>query len=523
MRRLLSTAAATRGTGKLNESTFISAATSVTSSTGNTIFKYPTIRELLERDPAKDNQEQQLGKEQTVMGYIRTRRKTKACTFVELSDGTTYGKGLQLVIPSTKTSSCQEDTLQKLSIGTSLEATGVLQPSPHSEQSVEMLTSNVRIVSECSNSNSSSTVGKNTNTQYPIQKKAHSLEYLRTQELLRPRTKLFNNVLLLRDFVDLQTRLFFHNYGFVNIHTPILTSSDCEGGGEVFRVSTMNSSSEDGSRKNYFKSHDSESDDGDAYLSVSAQLHLEIAHHSISRVYTLSPCFRADPGSEHSPRHLSEFYMLEAEWNTGSLEELMDFVEMYLKHILRSCHSGNNPLLKNIHNDLKTNYQLEPIDLVSKCLNSDTSEQMKKFPRLKYSEAVDLLQQDTKKRITELTTENEKLLTKILGGPVFVTHYPSEQKPFYMLRDVDKVALNFDLLVPEYGELAGGSLRVHNHKDTLKSCPNGLEWYSALRMFGSMPHGGFGLGFDRMLLLLTGLRNIRDTTFLPRHKTHLKF
>jgi asparaginyl-tRNA synthetase len=366
-----------------------------------------------------------------------------------------------------------------------------------------------------------SVLGENDAEGNPIQPKYQTVDYLRTVPHLRPRIP--NNALLLRlrsRVVSSLTR-FFDDEGFVQTHTPVITSSDCEGAGEVFTVSSNASKDSvqrlkpegDAKVEHFFR--------GPKYLTVSAQLHLEALAQAVDKVWTLSPTFRAEKSD--TPRHLSEFYMLEAEQCfVADANEIMDLIENMLRFV------ATDTLDTKLYQELLQARGTTSSDDAETHVDSATLDQRWKglrasyWPRITYESAMQLLVSASHK--DGLAAEHERYLATTVGkgSPVFVTDYPSEQKPFYMSPSAsgsDTVAC-FDLLVPDLCELVGGSMREHRSKelvDTMnaKGVAN-LEWYQDLRKYGSVPHGGFGLGFDRLLCYLSGVANLRDVVAFPR-------
>ncbi|KAK6953691.1 hypothetical protein Daesc_005996 [Daldinia eschscholtzii] len=458
-----------------------------------------------------------------INGFVRSVRAQKRYHFVSLGDGSSL-ESLQAVVPA--------DQAEGLSIGAAVRLHGSWIPSQGRGQSHELQVERAVIL------------GPSDAKTFPLQKKYQTPEYLRTLPHLRPRIPFNSAVLRLRSEIVASLIKFFGSRDFVQTHTPILTSSDCEGAGEVFHVSagdSARSSTESETPQPFFRRP--------VYTTVSAQLHLEALAQALGNVWTLSPTFRAEKSD--TPRHLSEFYMLEAEISfTDKLGSVMDLVEDMLRHVctdLTGSRSKNEILTRvgDGSSDLATAEQ------VSQRWDGLIREA---WPRITYTEAIELLKQSEVPFIhrphwgKDLHTEHEKYIAKKVGNghsPVFVTHYPRDIKPFYMKTDAGNhdtatpctTVECFDLLVPDFCEIAGGSMRehrlenliesMHNHGMTPRITPddttepsetveNNLNWYVDLRRWGCPPHGGFGLGFDRLICYLSGVQTIHDTSAFPR-------
>ncbi|XP_008291261.1 asparaginyl-tRNA synthetase [Stegastes partitus] len=431
-----------------------------------------------------------LGASVKVQGWVRSVRPQKANLFLHVNDGSSL-QPLQVVA-----SPELNDPL--LTFGSAVEVTGILKKSPHKKQSVELEADQILVVGECDP------------VDFPFKiKERHGLEYIRQYPHLRCRTNAFSSLLRIRSEATTAIHSYFKENDFVQIHTPIITSNDCEGAGELFQVEP---SGPEIVEDEYFFSVPT-------FLTVSGQLHLEVISGAFSRVYTFGPTFRAE--NSQSRRHLAEFYMVEAEISfTQSIEDLTKVMEDMFKsateHVLAHC--------------------VEDVDLFHKHVtpgHRDTVDAMMKntFPVITYTEAVDILNRSSEKFASpagwgcDLKTEHEKYLVKHCGNiPVFVTDYPYDLKPFYARDNQDhpeRTAAAVDLLVPGVGELCGGSLR-EERLDLLRARLEeaGLEdtysWYLDLRRFGSVPHGGFGLGFERYLQCILGVDNIKDVIPFPR-------
>ncbi|XP_041663614.1 probable asparagine--tRNA ligase, mitochondrial [Cheilinus undulatus] len=432
----------------------------------------------------------ELGANITVQGWVRSVRSQKANLFLHVNDGSSL-QPLQIVASS-------ELNNPSLTFGCAVEVTGILKKSPHHKQPVELEADQIRVVGECNP------------VHFPFKiKERHSLEYLRQFPHLRCRTNAFSSLLRIRSEATSAIHSYFKENGFVQIHTPVITSNDCEGAGELFQVEP--SSPENNEDENFFSVP--------AFLSVSGQLHLEVMSGAFSKVYTFGPTFRAE--NSQSRRHLAEFYMVEAEVSfTQSLEDLTKVMEDVFRsateHVLAHCPGDVDLFHKHV-----TPGHRGTVDSMLK----------KRFPTITYTEAIDILNRSAEKFTfpthwgCDLQTEHEKHLVKHCGNiPVFVTDYPYNLKPFYARDNQDPpehTAAAVDLLVPGVGELCGGSLR-EERLDLLRARLEeaGLEetysWYLDLRRFGSVPHGGFGLGFERYLQCVLGVENIKDAIPFPR-------
>ncbi|KAG5438364.1 hypothetical protein PCANB_002852 [Pneumocystis canis] len=460
------------------------------------IFVY-NIKEINERQPT-------LKETITVNGWIKSLRKMKNVTFAIINDGTTE-RNLQAVL--------NPNQAKGLSIGCSIKLTGsytIIQGGSKEKQEYELHVKDVHVY------------GYSDPSSYPLQKKHNNAEFLRKRAHLRLRTESMSKLLHLRSFLISIISLFFSNKNFIQTHPPILTSSDCEGAGKIFETTVLDKS------KTFFKKP--------VYLTVSTQLHLEALSHSLSRVWSLSPTFRAE--ESQTSKHLAEFYMLEAEISfINNLEELMSIIEQMIYdsvNNLRNSSIGQELISKNYRINSKNQINLESrwnFFLKKNCA------------KITYAEAINALQNSSvqfkfpPKYGNDLQTEHEKWLTKkYICGPVFVTNYPKKLKPFYMRlnddssKDEDNNTVScFDFLAPEIGELAGGSLREERidilEKSILASKMkiSDLSWYIDLRRWGATKHGGFGLGFDRFIAYLAGIKNIKDVVAFPRWHKHCEF
>lgn len=449
------------------------------------------IKEILRTE----NPASLVGNRISVSGWVRTVRDQKSFAFIELNDGSTLAN-LQIITQDA-------ETIAKLETGASLTATGVLAESPGKNQALELQAESIHIYGACSAE------------KYPLQKKRHSFEYLRTIAHLRPRTNTQGAVLRVRNALAFATHLFFQKRGFLYLHTPVITGSDCEGGGEMFRVTTLENPALDPAKDFFGKK---------TYLTVSGQLEAEIVALALSDVYTFGPTFRAE--NSNTTRHLAEFWMIEPEMAFADLKADMECAESYLKfciqYVLENCMEDLQFFDKFVENGL-----LERLRHVAES----------PFAHLTYTEAVDVLKKAPKKFEfpvawgADLQSEHERYLAEVhCKKPLIVTDYPKEIKAFYMRANDDgKTVAAMDMLVPKIGEIIGGSQR-EERLDVLekKIAEVGLPrddywWYLELREFGSVPHAGFGLGFERLVLFATGMENIRDVIPFPRTPGHAEF
>ncbi len=451
------------------------------------------ITNLLKLEP----QEQEV----TARGWVKTKRESKNIVFFELSDGTSF-RGLQVVVDNDGKAASSEE-LARISTGASVEVTGKLVDSPGKNQSVEMQAASVRVIGEAAPD------------IYPLQKKRHSFEFLREIAHLRPRTNTFAAVARVRNSLSYAIHSFFQEHGFFYIHTPIISTSDCEGAGEMFQVTTL--PLEEVPKENGKVKYEEDFFGTPASLTVSGQLEVETYACAMRDVYTFGPTFRAE--NSNTSRHLAEFWMIEPEMAFCNLDGNMDLAEDFLKYILSWVLEHNR----------------EDIDFFDKWIEKGLKESLQdvvnsSFSHLPYSKAIEQLQaadRDFEYPVqwgSDLQSEHERYLTEeVYGGPVIVTDYPKEIKAFYMKLNEDaKTVRAMDILVPRLGEIIGGSEREDDY-DTLHSRivemgldPDDYWWYLDLRRFGTVPHAGFGLGFERMVQYVTGMHNIRDVIPFPR-------
>ena len=436
----------------------------------------------------------------TVCGWVRTLRDSKAIGFIEINDGSCF-KGVQIVFEAAKLANYKD--IAKLNVGSAIKVTGKLILTPNANQPFEI------------NADEISVEGFST-PDYPLQKKRHSLEYLRTIAHLRPRTNTFNAVFRIRSEAAYAIHKFFIDRGFVYAHTPLISCSDCEGAGEMFKVTTFDLANvpknEDGSvdySEDFFQKP--------AYLTVSGQLQAETMALAFGKVYTFGPTFRAE--RSYTQRHAAEFWMIEPEMAFAELSDNMDVAEAMIKYVisyvLEHCKQELEFLNKFVDKEL--------IERLTAVANSD-------FGRVTYTDAVKMLEEHNDEfeyKVSwgcDLQTEHERFLTEqIFKKPVFVTDYPKEIKAFYMrLNDDGKTVAACDCLVMGIGEIIGGSQR-EERLDVLEARINELgldpkdyDWYLDLRRYGGVKHSGYGLGFERLVMYLTGISNIRDVLPFPR-------
>ena len=451
-----------------------------------------SVRSLFRETP-------QDGAEVTVSGWVRTVRDSKAFAFIALNDGTFF-KSVQVV--------CEQNLdnfsdVVKITLGSAIEVTGVLALTPEAQQPFEIKATKVTVVGACDPS-------------YPMQKKRHTVEYLRTQAHLRPRTNLFSAVFRIRSLAAQAIHAFFAERNFVYVHTPLITASDCEGAGEMFRVTTLDLNNlpkdENGKvldKEDFFGKP--------ANLTVSGQLNVECFAQAFRNVYTFGPTFRAE--KSYTPRHAAEFWMIEPEIAFADLEDDMELAEDMLKYVIADVLAKAPEEMEFLNSFVDKGL----IERLQHVVNS-------KFARVSYTDAIDILLKADKQFEypvhwgMDIQTEHERYLAEEhFGSPVCVFNYPKEIKAFYMRQNDDgKTVAAVDVLVPGIGELIGGSQR-EERLDVLEARIRelGLDmdsywWYLELRKFGTTPHAGFGLGFERLIMYLTGVSNIRDVLPFPR-------
>ena len=445
------------------------------------------------------NKDEYDGKTVTVGGWIRNLRDSKTFAFLVVNDGTFF-EAMQIVVTDQVENF---EALRKLNVGAAVVATGKIVATPNAKQPFEMQAESIMIE------------GMST-PDYPIQPKRHTFEYLRTVTHLRPRTNTFEAVFRVRSLIAYAIHTFFMERGFVYVHTPLITSSDCEGAGEMFQVTTLDlenlPKTEDGSvdySKDFFGKHTS--------LTVSGQLNVETYAFAFKNVYTFGPTFRAE--NSNTTRHAAEFWMIEPELCFADLKDDCDVAEAMLKFVI-------NYVLEHCPAEMEFFNQFIDKGLIERLHNVADNE----FGRITYTDAIKLLEEHNDEfdfKVSwgcDLQTEHERYLTeKIFKKPVFVTDYPKEIKAFYMKLNPDgKTVAAADCLVPGIGEIIGGSQRedilevLENRMDELGLKKDDYQFYLDLRRYGSVRHSGFGLGFERCVMYLTGMGNIRDVESFPR-------
>lgn len=446
------------------------------------------------------------GKEVLVCGWIRSIRDTKSFGFIEINDGSFF-KNLQVVFDNSLDNFTE---IAKLNIGSAIRVSGYVVETPQAKQPYEIKATSVEIEGLSS-------------PEYPLQKKRHTFEYLRTIAHLRPRTNTFSAVFKVRSVLAFAIHQFFQERGFVYVHTPIITSSDCEGAGEMFQVTTLdldsvprNDKGEVDYKEDFFGKHTS--------LTVSGQLAVEPYAMAFGKVYTFGPTFRAE--NSNTTRHAAEFWMIEPEIAFADLNDDMKLAEDMIRYIIKY-------VLENAKEEMDFFNQFIDKGLyerLNNILNSD-------FGCITYTEAIELLEKSGHefqypiKWGADLQTEHERYLTEqIMKKPMFVINYPKEIKAFYMrVNDDNKTVAAMDLLVPGVGEIIGGSQREERLDVLVKRMEEmdldreEYDWYLDTRRFGGTKHAGFGLGFERMLMYMTGMQNIRDVLSYPRTVNNAEF
>ena len=435
-----------------------------------------------------------------VKGWVRTRRGSKQVNFIALNDGSTINN-VQIVVDVDKLG---DEFLKPITTGASISVNGILTQSQGKGQNVEIQATEIEIF------------GTADPATYPLQKKGHSMEFLREIAHLRPRTNTFGAVFRIRHNMAIAIHKFFHDRGFFYFHTPIITASDCEGAGQMFQVTTKNlydlKKDENGSII-----YDDDFFGKQASLTVSGQLEGELAATALGAIYTFGPTFRAE--NSNTPRHLAEFWMIEPEMAFADLADNMDMAEAMVKYVIKY-------VMDSCKEEIAFLNQFVDTGLIARLENVVNSE----FERLSYTKAIELLlphKDEFEFPVfwgCDLQSEHERYLTeKIFKKPVFLTGYPKEIKAFYMrLNDDGKTVAAMDLLVPGIGELIGGSQReerldvLEKRIDEMGLKAEDYWWYTDLRRFGGTVHSGYGLGFERMVMYLTGISNIRDVIPFPR-------
>ena len=455
------------------------------------------------RIKVKDLLKCEAGQKVTVKGWVRTKRGNKNVAFIALNDGSTINN-IQIVVDKT---AFEESLLAKITTGAAIRVSGDLVESVGSGQSVEIQAGEIEIYGECDP------------MRYPLQKKDTSFEYLRTVAHMRPRTNTFGAILRIRNQMAFAIHKFFNEKGFVYLHTPLITASDCEGAGQMFKVTTLdlenvprNKKGEVDYTKDFFGKETS--------LTVSGQLEGELGATALGEIYTFGPTFRAE--NSNTPRHLAEFWMIEPEMAFYDIKDNMDLAEEFIKYLVKHA-------LDNCMDDIKFLNDRYDNELISRLEGVADTE----FVRLPYTEGIRILEEAIANGTsfeypvgwgTDLQSEHERyLVEQHFKKPVILTDYPKDIKAFYMKQNEDgKTVRAMDVLFPKIGEIIGGSEReaslekLENRISELGMSRRGLEWYIDTRRFGSVPHSGFGLGFERLLLFVTGMSNIRDVIPFPR-------
>ena len=450
------------------------------------------------------------GQEVLAKGWVRTKRGNKEIAFIALNDGSTINN-IQIVVDK---AAIEPEILSKITTGACIGVKGNLVESPGSGQAVEINAEQIEIYGECDP------------VRFPLQKKDTSFEYLRTVANMRPRTNTFGAILRIRSQMAFAIHDYFHRKGFVYLHTPIITAADAEGAGNMFQVTTLpldnvpkDKKGQPDYSKDFFGRHTS--------LTVSGQLEGELGATALGEIYTFGPTFRAE--NSNTPRHLAEFWMIEPEMAFYDIKDNMDLSEDFIKSLVKYA-------LDNCYDDIKFLNDRYDDGLIERMQSVVATE----FVRLTYTEAIKILEDAVAAGHKfdmsvswgmDLQSEHERFLVEQhFGKPVILINYPKEIKAFYMkLNEDGKTVRAMDILFPKIGEIIGGSEREASYEklqmrlDELNMSRNTLEWYLDTRRFGTCPHSGFGLGFERLLLFVTGMQNIRDVIPFPRTPKNAEF
>ena len=454
------------------------------------------IKEIYEK------KESLIGKEIEVSGWIRNHRKQKEFGFIDFSDGTCF-KHLQVVYDNTNDNFLD---IQKYHIGSAIKVKGILVKSEGKEQDIEVKAKDIILLGDC-------------DEDYPMQPKRHTMEFLREQAYLRPRTNIFQAVFRIRSVAASSIHSYFQDRNYVYFNAPLITASDCEGAGEMFKVTTLDLEKIKDGKVDYSKDFFGKP----TSLTVSGQLQAETWMSAFKKVYTFGPTFRAE--NSNTKTHANEFWMIEPEIAFCDLEQNMDIMEDMLKYIVKTvlekCSDEIEFLNKFVDKTLK--------EKLTKLVNS-------KFTRITHEEVITILKNSkvdfefTPEYGEDIAKEHEKYITEYFDGPVFITNWPKDIKAFYMKQNEDgKTVAAVDLEVPGAGELMGGSQREENYEKLLNRMKElnmntkELEWYLNLRRYGTCIHSGFGMGFERLLIYLTGVENIRDVIPYPRTPGNCEF
>ena len=448
------------------------------------------------------------GKDINVRGWVRSHRSSKAVDFIALNDGSTI-KNIQIVVDPT---TIDADTLKNITTGACISATGTLVESQGKGQTSEVQCKEIEIYGLCP-------------SDYPMQKKGQSFEYMRKYAHLRLRTNTFGAVFRIRHHMAIAIHQYFHEHGFYYFHTPLITGSDAEGAGNMFQVTTLDL---DRVAKSDEVDYSADFFGKKTHLTVSGQLEGELGATSLGAIYTFGPTFRAE--NSNTPRHLAEFWMIEPEVAFIDQQELMDLEEDFIKYCVRWA-------LENCKDDLEFLNQMIDKELIARLegVLKDT------FVRLTYTEGFEILKKAQEDSVKfefpvaewgmDLSSEHERyLVEEHFKRPVIMTDYPSQIKSFYMKKNEDgKTMQGTDVLFPRIGEIIGGSIREESYEKLLEEIHNrGMkeevyDWYLDTRKYGTCPHGGFGLGFERLILFVTGMQNIRDVIPFARTPKNAEF
>jgi asparaginyl-tRNA synthetase len=464
------------------------------------MIEFKTARELFESAINGSQIEKDGIDKVELQGWIRTNRNNGSLGFIELNDGT-YFKNVQVVYD---TALNNFEAISKLTTGSAIKIIGQFVITPQAKQPFEIKGNEIKLEGSC-------------DEDYPLQKKRHTFEYLREIAHLRPRTNTFTAVFRVRSILSMAIHEFFQSQGFIYLHSPIITPNDAEGAGEAFVVTTR---SDGNYEKDYFGKK--------ASLTVSGQLNAEAYALAFRDVYTFGPTFRAE--KSNTVRHMSEFWMIEPEIAFADLEDDMNLAEDLIKYTIEYVLANAKPEIEFFNQFIDTTL----LERLTTLLKSD-------FKRMTYTDAISLLEKAVKDghkfendKIAwgmDLQSEHERFICeKIVNGPVFLINYPKESKAFYMrVNDDNKTVAACDLLVPFVGELIGGSQReerldiLKQRMADFKIPTQGMEWYLDLRRYGGVKHAGFGVGFERLLMYITGMQNIRDVIPFPRTPKNLEF
>lgn len=448
------------------------------------------------------------GKDINVRGWVRSHRSSKAVDFIALNDGSTI-KNIQVVVDP---ASVDAETLKSITTGACISATGVLVESQGKGQTSEIQCKEIEVYGLCP-------------SDYPMQKKGQSFEYMRKYGHMRLRTNTFGAVFRIRHHMAIAIHQYFHEHGFYYFHTPLITGSDCEGAGNMFQVTTLDL---DRVAKSDEVDYSADFFGKKTHLTVSGQLEGELGATSLGAIYTFGPTFRAE--NSNTPRHLAEFWMIEPEVAFIDQQELMDLEEDFIKYCVRWA-------LENCKDDLEFLNQMIDKELIARLegVLKDT------FVRLTYTEGFEILKKAQEDSVKfefpvaewgmDLSSEHERyLVEEHFKRPVIMTDYPSQIKSFYMKKNEDgKTMQGTDVLFPRIGEIIGGSVREESYEKLLEEIHNrGMkeevyDWYLDTRKYGTCPHGGFGLGFERLILFVTGMQNIRDVIPFARTPKNAEF